>query len=348
MKYVGIDIGGVYIKSATITEDNGKITDIKTIRNPFNFRINCAKLNESLKEELNKHINSDEIDTIGITITAETVGIFKTIKEGVIKIAQICSDTFTGYNVVFLSVDGKVHKYADVLDKPLNFASANWVATSNIATKYIENGFFIDIGSTTTDIIPVVNSKISPNGTTDMKRLLTGELIYSGLLRTYISCIVNKLPYRGEWVGLAAEIRCFTAHVYVLLGLIDELEMLHPYSGKKISITKANAKEAIARSVCADSTLISDEDVICMAQYIYDEQVNNVIKSLKKLKANNWSDNHKLSFVVTGSGLSIAKKAISKLGFNIADTDSYFISEKENSTAVALAFYITQKCNYNN
>ncbi|MDS1006666.1 hydantoinase/oxoprolinase family protein [Clostridium sporogenes] len=279
----------------------------------------------------------DDIDAIAITITAETVGIFNTLSNGIIKIAQICNTTFELIKTRYIAVDGKMHTFSDVLNKPIDFASANWVATSYLASKFIDNGFFIDIGSTTTDIIPIINKKVSPFGKTDMNRLRTRELIYAGLLRTFIQSIVNKLPYKDEWIYLSSEMRCFTAHVYVYLGLIEEQEMLHPFAGKPMMITKSTAKEAIARSICADSSMLSDDDIYTMAQYIYEKQIEEVEKAIEfMIKKSYETKVNEINFVVAGSGSFLAKKAINNIGYTSINAYEDLVQDMDNATAVAL------------
>ena len=277
MNLLALDIGGAYIKSSLIKFNNSNAKILINKRNAFNFRVNSNNLDDALSEELQNHVDKNTIiDMVIITITAETIGIFNTIKDGVIKIAKICEETFFEFKIYYISTDGNIHNYNQLKNRPMDFASANWVATSKLAAKYIEDGLFIDMGTTTTDIIPIKNKIICPTTKTDMARLVSGELLYMGLLRTYISNIVDKLPFNDTFIPLASEIRCFTAHIYVALGMIKELEMLHPFSGKKIKITRTNSLDAIARSVCADKTLIECDKIVKMANYVYKKQMEKM------------------------------------------------------------------------
>lgn len=338
MKILAYDIGGVYIKSALIEYIDGNVKILSVKRNAFNFRIHAQNLKQALSVELASHISENEFDGIAITITAETVGIFKTIREGVIRISEICENLFQQYDVGYVSTDGKLHPFCDVKVEPYNFASANWVATSELATEYIYNGFIIDMGSTTTDIIPIKNGRIVPNGKTDFTRLISGELIYNGLLRTYIQCVVDKLPYKDKWINLASEIRCFTAHIYVYLGLIEEHKMLHPFSGKEMSVTKNNSKDAIARSVCADSELLTDEDIKIMAQYVLDTQIKCIGQSIKNIWEKKWNQDEDIKFIIVGSGECIVRMAIEELGLGKNILDCSKIKDLDNATAIALAY----------
>ena len=50
----------------------------------------------------------------------------------------------------------------------------------------------LDMGSTTTDIIPIESGRVRALGRTDPDRLATGELVYSGALRTPVEALVRE------------------------------------------------------------------------------------------------------------------------------------------------------------
>ena len=56
------------------------------------------------------------------------------------------------------------------------------------------NAILIDIGTTTTDIIPIVGGSVVALGTTDPARLASGELVYTGALRTPVEAITHHVP----------------------------------------------------------------------------------------------------------------------------------------------------------
>ena len=60
------------------------------------------------------------------------------------------------------------------------------------------------MGSTTTDIIAIAGGKPAPRGLTDGERLVTGELVYTGLTRTDVSVVAQRATFRGRAQRLAA------------------------------------------------------------------------------------------------------------------------------------------------
>ena len=52
----------------------------------------------------------------------------------------------------------------------------------------------MDVGSTTTDIIPIIDGRVAVRGQTDTDRLRSGELVYTGSLRTPVCALVRGRP----------------------------------------------------------------------------------------------------------------------------------------------------------
>ena len=72
---------------------------------------------------------------------------------------------------------GCLKKIHEAKENYLEVAGVNWVATAWLVSKFIKNCIVVDIGSTTTDIIPIVDGKMVVKGKTDLERLSNGELV---------------------------------------------------------------------------------------------------------------------------------------------------------------------------
>src|SRR5256885_9284124 len=59
-------------------------------------------------------------------------------------------------------------------------------------TLFRSPALLLDTGSTTTDIIPMINGVPVPVGRTDPHRLGTGELVYTGVRRTPVCAVLGS------------------------------------------------------------------------------------------------------------------------------------------------------------
>jgi len=81
----------------------------------------------------------------------------------------------------------------------------------------------VDIGSTTTDILLLGDGKVMAEGYSDYQRLITQELVYTGMVRTPVMAIALTAQDQGKEVGLMAEYFATMADVYRVTGELNEL-----------------------------------------------------------------------------------------------------------------------------
>ena len=87
----------------------------------------------------------------------------------------------------------------------LPISSTNFLATATISARLAGDGLLIDMGSTTTDIVPFSHGAVIARGLTDAARLRTGELVYTGLTRTPVMAVARRGLFQGEWQTLARD-----------------------------------------------------------------------------------------------------------------------------------------------
>ncbi len=94
-------------------------------------------------------------------------------------------------------------------EAPLLVAAANWHALATFVGRLAPEGsaLLIDVGTTTTDLIPLKDGVPIPVGRTDRERLQSGELVYSGVKRTPVCALVRDSSLSGP--GLSAGRRAF-------------------------------------------------------------------------------------------------------------------------------------------
>jgi probable H4MPT-linked C1 transfer pathway protein len=131
-------------------------------------------------------------------------------------------------------------------------ASANWLATARWVATRAANAVLIDIGSTTTDIIPIVGGRVVARAATDAGRLGTGELVYHGVVRTPLCGIAHRIEFAGVMVNVMNEWFATSADVYRLTGELDPLHDVYPGAdhGPK---TQAASCARLARMIGRDA-----------------------------------------------------------------------------------------------
>jgi len=217
-KTLGWDIGGAHLKAALVDEQ-GTVIQVYLEACPL------WKGLEHLQHAVQKILKvlPTMPNTHAITMTGELVDLFNSRDEGVAQIIQAMQSylpqqtlmIYAGKHGFILANKIKIKHYSAI-------ASANWLASASLSATQINSGLFIDIGSTTSDILVCEHGKVHAQGFTDYQRLQSQELIYTGIVRTAVMAITQTGFFKGQAVGLMAEYFATMADVYRLTGELNE------------------------------------------------------------------------------------------------------------------------------
>ena len=127
-------------------------------------------------------------------ITGELADCFSTKREGISSLTATVKRAFS-CPVYFWGASG--FAWTD----PLELAAANWSASAALMAREIGDCLFVDMGSTTTDLIPIKGEVLAAK--TDFLRLAAGDLVYMGMLRTRLDALLPQAHIRGQRVPLA-------------------------------------------------------------------------------------------------------------------------------------------------
>ena len=254
--WLALDIGGANIKVAHTT-GGARTLPFEMWKHPDDLSRTLATLAVSFAEA----------DRVAVTMTAELCDCFVTKAEGVRKILDAVQDVFRKRLIRVWGVSGRFYSVEDVRDTPGVAAASNWVALATVAARMLPAGpgLLTDIGSTTTDLIPLRDGEPVPRGRTDPQRLQSGELVYAGVRRTPVCALGPELTWRGAPTGLAAELFATTQDVYLTLGAVPEDPTdLATANGRPATVEAA--RDRLARMVGADRDDFSTDDALALAR----------------------------------------------------------------------------------
>ena len=321
---LGIDVGGANTKAATSDGSFARYIYAPLWRNKASIYDVLADVKRELEAE------GKGIRGTGAVMTGELCGCFSTKREGVLYIKRAVSTMFENAKFFDSYCTFKDSFYVD--NDLLSFAATNWLASAKFLSKEYKDVIFVDIGSTTTDVIPIVEGKIKAKRT-DFERLNSGELIYSGVLRTGVAHLLKRVKVRGEEYGTSSELFTITADAYLVLGCItnDDYRCEKPCNYfvneevKKENEDKnrISAMQRLARVLCSDLEEIGEEGAVGIAEQVKEAQVEELIDPIKRIKAK-----YGLEMVVSaGIGDFIAKEAADSLNIEFLSLSSRYGKE---------------------
>jgi len=343
---LGLDIGGANTKAVFVKTQNATMQELRTAIEYFPIwksgKDQLPKILEKLKKGV---VDSTELDGVGVTMTAELSDVYMTKKEGIDHVLDCVTEVFGDVPTFVLDVEANLLPIKDARKRPLEVASANWAATGWMISQLINNCVVVDVGSTTTSIIPVINGKIAAEGRTDLEKLQNGELVYSGSLRTNVAAIVNGIPLRGRVARVSSELFAQSGDVHLILGNIgEEKYTAETCDGRGKTMMEAMAR--LGRVVCADIDMLTEEEIVGMAKFVYDRQVEQISEGLEQVYERVKPSLQEKRVAVTGLGRNfLARKAAENVGFKeIIDMKEYLGAEASVvSPSVGVALMLASK-----
>ncbi|MCW3983007.1 MAG: H4MPT-linked C1 transfer pathway protein [Candidatus Bathyarchaeota archaeon] len=320
---LGFDVGGANTKAALIRSEGDKVLEVKVASEYFPIWKNPQKL-PSVLLTLKEQLGTSRIDVLGLTMTAELSDAYQTKREGVHHILSCVKTAFPHTVINVLNTDAAFSSVEEAEAKPLRVAAANWAATGWVVAQHLKDAVVIDVGSTSTSIIPIAHGKVAAQGKTDLDKLFCGELVYTGSLRTNVAVIVQAIPLRGGFAGVSSELFAQSGDVHRVLGHIDEMSYTSETAdGRGKSVGEAMAR--LARVVCADTEMLTESEIKEMARYIYQQQLKQITEGLSRVyKFTKTLTPNEVPIVVTGLGKDfLARKAAQNAGADaIIDLES--------------------------
>ncbi len=231
---IGLDVGGAHLKVAA-TDENAVVQYVAQFPTPV--WQGPGSLIEALESTI-QCLRHQQIGLVGITMTAELVDYFQDRQTGVSEITSTLEQTLDRFQTRYFAGKKGFVTFDSVVNEHRHIASANWLATALYLMQRFEHGLLIDIGSTTTDIIPFSQHEVLARGENDHERLHYRELVYSGIVRTPVMAVTDHLRWHEGDCPVMNEQFATMADVYRITGEIPEGADQHATAdGREKSVT---------------------------------------------------------------------------------------------------------------
>ena len=268
MEIVGWDIGGAHLKLARLRD--GTVVALRQL--PCALWQGVDRLAAAMTEGL---AGWPRPERHAMTMTGELADIFADRAQGVRAILAAVAQRIEPSAIAVYASDGAFLSLASAADDPARVASANWHASARLAAARLGDGVLVDIGSTTTDIVPFRGGAVAAQGGDDAARLASGELVYRGAVRTPVMAVVQQVEIDGVRSGVMAEHFASMADVYRLTGeLPDHADQHATADGRGKSVPESAAR--LARMVGRDAASAPAETWRRLARSIADHQLQQL------------------------------------------------------------------------
>ena len=265
---IGWDIGGAHLKAARVK--HGRVEAVVQAATPLWLGLDSL---DAAFDVLSAQLG--RADRHVITMTGELCDAFPSRREGVAGLAAIAANHLSPAAPSLYAGRAGFVELGEAASHAVDIASANWHASAALLALKLPDALFIDIGSTTTDIIPIVGGQVAAVGYTDAERLAAGELIYTGMTRSFVMSLASRAPFRGAWTPLMNEYFASSADVHRILGdLPDGADKMSTADGREKTVEASRAR--LARMIGREADEGSDLEWTGLAAWFAETQIRQI------------------------------------------------------------------------
>lgn len=320
---LGWDVGGAHIKAVLVDADGCVLAAIQA---PCPLWRGLDELHKAMDVVLAKlnHVPDEHV----VTMTGELADIFANRTEGVMQIAGVMTERLGATTRFYAGLAGmvagnQITQYAAAI------ASANWLASASFVATKVKQALFIDIGSTTADLVVLSDGKPQNRGYSDAERMQFEELVYTGVVRTPLMALGNRVPFVGEWQGIAAEHFATTADVYRLTGDLNEAEDMGETADGAGKTLDESARR-LARMIGRDVRDAPTASWIGLAKAFKQMQLNTLNTAVTRVLSHGLID-EKAPVIGAGAGSFLARELAQQLGREYLDVETLIVADTKQA-----------------
>ena len=323
---IGLDVGGANTKA--VWRNGG---ERRAVSRPFEVWRDREALAAMLREVV-AGVAPEQVEAVALTTTAELSDAFRSKREGVEFVLDAAEAALSGPQLLAFTTAGDFVPFVEARARAPEVAAANWLASALAVAAVYPDALMIDVGSTTADVIPIAAGQVVATGRTDLDRLLAGELVYTGALRTNLAAIAPRVPVQGGSCPVASELFAISADVHLILGHLAAADYTCATPDGRPA-TVEFARERVARLVCADAEQLAAGEIDAIAAFLHAEQVRQIEAAVQRVSGRIEGEP---AVVPLGTGAFLAREAADRLGRAIVELP-WSAAERDAAPAAALA-----------
>jgi probable H4MPT-linked C1 transfer pathway protein len=298
MSVLAVDIGGANIKLASSAGPAWTV--------PFAL----WQQPEVVASQLMGELEPQAPELVLVTMTAELCDCFATRAEGVRFILEHVEAAAGPAAVRVWATDRGFLPLEQARAAPAHVAAGNWHALGIWLAPLFSAGLSlsIDIGSTTTDLIPLREGGLATDSRTDPQRLARGELVYLGAGRTPLMSLGGTVSLDGQTFGTMAEHFATLADALVLAGDLSEAPHSKATADER-PLTADAAAVRVLRMIGGDRDTFSHAAAVHMAQQYRARALERLRTASRSVLGDAAPDRIILSGTGTPLGRALAEEA---------------------------------------
>jgi probable H4MPT-linked C1 transfer pathway protein len=276
---IGWDIGGAHVKACLL--EHGRARD--AAQWPCRLWQGQDQLDLALDAARSRWPDAFVAARHAVTMTGEMVDLFANRRDGVLRLVEQLATRLGAPRLYAAGPLGGIWVTpAAAAAHWQAIASANWLATASWAATQVRDGVLVDIGSTTTDLVPLRAGGVASRAFSDARRLASGELVYLGVVRTPLCTLARQVPFDGDEVNVMNEFFATSADVYRLTAELDPAHDQQPSADNGAKTLSATCQR-LARLIGRDADDADQAQWLALARFWREQQIEQTASQLARV-----------------------------------------------------------------
>ena len=256
---------------------------MRVVSRPFEIWREKDRLPEVLSEIYSQLFSAEKPEALAVTMTAELSDVFATKRDGVTFVLESIRSVFPRSGDLCFESVGRFMPVCEALRIHwIMLRPIGWLPRSGLRENF-PNCLLMDVGSTTTDILPVLDGqrerrRAHGHGAPGLRENLCSRAFCAPISQR--SC--KRCRLQGAAAGLLRSILPSAGTCISSWGNLrpQDYTCATP-DGQPPSLD--SARRRLARLVCADTEMLSAGEIDAMARYIYARQVYQIREGLSQV-----------------------------------------------------------------
>ncbi len=326
---IGWDLGGAHLKAVLISSTGAA-------RAAFELPCPLWQGIHHLEQAIDDVRQRMPVDAAlhAVTMTGEMADLFADRAHGVERLVATLQQKLPGARISVFAGHRGFLPPRDAVAAWRDVASANWLATAMFAAQRIGDGVLVDVGSTTTDVIPFAGGAVCARGVDDRTRLAAEELLYTGVVRTPVMAMAARLPFAGDWIAPMAEHFATAADVYRLTGELPEDADLGATADGRGKSPEESARR-LARMIGCDADVDAPFAAwTVLAEYVAERQLRRLHDVCVRVLGGSTAGAD-APLIGAGVGSFVVRKAAQRMGRPYQDFAGLIVTEGADAARVS-------------
>jgi probable H4MPT-linked C1 transfer pathway protein len=327
---IGLDVGGANTKAAVVEVDRR----VRLVSEPFEVWRDPEPMPGVIADVVGRLALDG--GPVALTTTAELADVFPSKREGVLFVLDAARRALPGRRLRVMTTAGELIGLGAARAAPLRCAAANWMATALLLARSLPDAILVDCGGTTTDVIPIAAGAVTARGRTDLERLLAGELVYTGALRTNVAAVLSHATIGGRACPVSSELFAVTADAHLLRGNLTPEQCTCTFPDNR-GTSPGEVRSRLARVVCADPEQLAGGDLEAIAGAVEEAQIASIAAALDRVAARQAAG---VVVVAVGVGAFLARAAAERCGLPVDQDPPWPVAGDGGDVAAAVALSV--------